>query len=136
MKDFDWIISQIIDTQTPVRDLIKESDMNNKSFFEVLKDTQFSEQYARAMQIRVEMMADEIIQISDDSSNDLLLTEFGEKENKEFVNRSRLRVDTRKWLLSKMLPKKYGDNLEFYEKLKIDQEKEQQGDNKIIIERV
>jgi hypothetical protein len=30
----------------------------------------------------------------------------------EHVQRSRLRVDARKWLLSKLLPKQYGDRVE------------------------
>jgi hypothetical protein len=32
--------------------------------------------------------------------------------NREHVSRSELRVNTRKWLLSKMLPKKFGDRVE------------------------
>ena len=31
---------------------------------------------------------------------------------KELANRDRLRVDTRKWVASKMKPKKYGDKVE------------------------
>ena len=61
-------------------------------------------------------MADEIIDIADEGVNDLMTVVYGdeeyEKENKEVVNRSRLRVDTRKWLLSKLIPKKYGDKID------------------------
>ena len=32
--------------------------------------------------------------------------------NGEHIQRSRVRIDTRKWLLSKMLPKVYGDKAE------------------------
>ncbi len=32
--------------------------------------------------------------------------------NGEHVQRSRLRVDTRKWILSKLAPKRYGDKLQ------------------------
>ena len=32
-----------------------------------------------------------------------------EVENAEWINRCRLQVDTRKWLMSKLVPKKYGD---------------------------
>jgi hypothetical protein len=37
-----------------------------------------------------------------------------EKEvvNNEVVNRSKLRVDTRKWLMAKMKPKVYGDKVD------------------------
>lgn len=70
------------------------------------------ERYARAKQLQAELIAEELIEISDDSSDDVMLNEKGQKiENKEFVNRSRLRIDTRKWLLEKLLPNKYGNNL-------------------------
>ena len=56
--------------------------------------------------------AEEIIEISDDSSGDELTDEDGKTRiNSEFVNRSRLRVDTRKWLMARMAPKKYGDKI-------------------------
>ncbi len=76
----------------------------------------FGSQYARAREIGYQSMADEIIEISDDSSNDWMERKRGdgtteEVENKEVLNRSRLRVDTRKWLLSKALPKLYGDRI-------------------------
>ncbi len=78
----------------------------------------FSAQYARARDIGLEVMADEILEISDDGSNDWMerFDKDGEsngwKLNGEAVLRSRLRVDSRKWLLSKMAPKKYGDRLQ------------------------
>lgn len=78
---------------------------------------EFSEQYAKARSIQAEMMFEELLEIADDGTNDWM-----EKENKdgstytaldhEHVQRSRLRVDTRKWYLSKVLPKKFGDKQE------------------------
>ena len=69
----------------------------------------FSAKYAQARQVGYERMAEEILEISDDSSQDTQFTEQGAKADNEWINRSRLRVDTRKWLLSKCLPKIYGD---------------------------
>ena len=69
----------------------------------------FGLQYAQARVIGYRLLADEILEISDDSSGDVVETENGPKANAEFVARSRLRVDSRKWMLSKMLPKIYGD---------------------------
>jgi hypothetical protein len=76
----------------------------------------FRAQYARARELQAEHWAEEIIQIADDSRND-----FIEKENRdgstyeavdnEHINRSRLRVDTRKWLMARLAPKKYGDRV-------------------------
>ena len=72
----------------------------------------FVAQYALAREAGYRCLADQIIEISDDSSGDTVDTEHGPKPNPEFVARSRLRVDSRKWMLSKMLPKLYGDKLE------------------------
>lgn len=75
----------------------------------------FSAQYARAREIGYQAMADELLEISDDGRNDWM-ERNGEDDrgwvaNGENMGRSRLRVDTRKWLLSKALPKLYGDKI-------------------------
>ncbi len=68
----------------------------------------FAARYDRARRIRLDLMADEIIDIADDARNDWMEIELknGESQvvlNKEAVARSRLRVDSRKWMLSKLL---------------------------------
>lgn len=66
----------------------------------------FCDQYAKARRIQYELMADEITDICDDGRNDYVEREDGTMAvNSEVVARSRLRVDTRKWFLSKVLPK-------------------------------
>lgn len=78
-------------------------------------DAGFRERYVRAMELRWERMAEEIQEISDDGTNDWVERERDDDDNPitvpnhEHIQRSKLRVDSRKWLLSKMLPKKYGD---------------------------
>lgn len=80
-----------------------------------LKDdalTPFAEQYARARETGYQLLADEILEISDDSQGDVVVDGQGnERTDAERVARSKLRVDSRKWLLSKMLPKVYGDKI-------------------------
>lgn len=61
----------------------------------------FAEQYARARRVGYTIMGDLLLDDADRES-----TEAGA------VARDRLKVDTRKWLLSKALPKIYGDKLE------------------------
>lgn len=72
----------------------------------------FAQQYARARETGYLLLADEIIAIADTAviaqktvskATGLEITEG------DAVDRSRLMVDTRKWMLSKMLPKIYGD---------------------------
>lgn len=76
----------------------------------------FLAQYARAKEESTDAMAEEILDIADDGSNDYMEVTKGNKtyniEDKEVTNRSRLRVDTRKWIMSKMKPKRYGDKLD------------------------
>jgi hypothetical protein len=72
----------------------------------------FRDQYTRAKEVMAEAMAEDILDISDDGTNDYYAAEDGLRPDTEHIQRSKLRVDTRKWLLSKLLPKKYGDKLE------------------------
>lgn len=78
----------------------------------------FSHMYMKAKMDQVEALTDECLDISDDISNDNIVKvneKTGEEYvvcNSEYVNRSRLRVDTRKWLASKLAPRIYGDKQE------------------------
>lgn len=73
----------------------------------------FSEQYARARGELIDNIADEILNIADYGVNDTVADDEGnERTNTDVIQRSRLRVDTRKWLLSKMMPKKFGDKIQ------------------------
>lgn len=81
------------------------------------KENPFSAQYEKARLAGYGRMADELLDIADDGTNDYVERERenGTKHvvfDSEHVQRSRLRVDTRKWLLSKALPKVYGDKIE------------------------
>lgn len=80
------------------------------------KHPQFVEQYARAKQESSDAMAEEILDIADDGTNDWMKVKMGSKNvdipNKEVLQRSKLRVETRQWLMSKMKPKKYGDKVD------------------------
>lgn len=76
----------------------------------------FRDQYARAKQEASDAMADELLDIVDDGSNDWMEVHMGGYTktvvDQEAVQRSKLRAETRKWLMSKMKPKKYGDKLD------------------------
>jgi hypothetical protein len=75
----------------------------------------FSTQYTKAREIGYQSMADELMEIADDGRNDWMERrgeeDAGWQANGEHIQRSRLRVDTRKWMLSKVLPKIYGDKV-------------------------
>ena len=74
---------------------------------------EFLHMYVRAKELQADFMADNILNIADDNGKDIRTTEDGVASvNYDHINRSKLRVDTRKWLLAKLMPKKYGDKLE------------------------
>lgn len=59
------------------------------------KYPEFMQQYALAREDQAETHADEMLEIADDVT--------------EEPNSRRIRIDTRKWIASKLKPKKYGD---------------------------
>jgi hypothetical protein len=74
-------------------------------------------QYARAKESQMELIGEEIVEIADESAGDIVQIENEdgttyEKVNHENIQRSRLRVDTRKWLMSKLAVKKYGEKIQ------------------------
>lgn len=73
----------------------------------------FLEQYTRAKQESADALTDEMLDIADDATNDWMLRNGDENVGYDFkgehVQRSKLRIETRKWLASKLKPKKYGD---------------------------
>ncbi len=81
------------------------------------KNAAFADLYTQARERLVEHWADEILNIADDVTTDYI-TKVGrngheyEAVDQEHIQRSRLRVDTRKWLMSKLAPWKYGDRVE------------------------
>jgi hypothetical protein len=74
----------------------------------VNEDAELAAEYARAREDLIERMATEIMEISD---QDVGVAVDGKKDWAA-VQKHKLQVDTRKWLLSKLAPKKYGDRLE------------------------
>lgn len=73
------------------------------------KDREFSEQYARAREAQAETMADEILDIADEIPP---MNPVTGAYDSGAVNHKRLRIDSRKWIASKLLPKKYGDKVD------------------------
>ncbi len=102
-----------------LRSICEYDDMPARStvFKWVFEKKEFSDQYDKARAMQAEGMADEILDISDDGTNDWMERRNDDGEitgyqvNGEAIQRSRLRVDARKWVASRLLPKKYGDKL-------------------------
>jgi hypothetical protein len=107
----DLICSKIADGYT-LRQIAKIIDCEASAITcWVRQDDEFATQYARAREIQAELFGDELIEIADDGSNDWMEREGVVVADHEHIQRSKLRCDNRKWLMSKMLPKKYGDRV-------------------------
>jgi hypothetical protein len=84
----------------------------------VAKHPEFQEQYRAAREAQVEVHHEEILEISDNCTDDVQMilgnAEEGElgRINHSAVARAKLQVDTRKWIMSKMAPKKYGEKVQ------------------------
>ncbi len=82
------------------------------------KYPEFCQQYARAKEESADALVEEITDIADDGTNDWMQKHdaggenIGWQVNGEHIQRSKLRVDARKWIASKLKPKRYGDRLE------------------------
>ena len=75
----------------------------------------FAAQYTRARDLGLDAMADELIEIADKTHEGVTVTtkEWGEEvKSGDMLGHRQLRYDARKWYLSKLAPKRYGDRLD------------------------
>jgi hypothetical protein len=83
-----------------LRSICKPDDMPAESTVRkwVVYDREgFSAHYEKARRAQMDALAEDLLEIADENSDD--------------VQRARLRVDTRKWLMSKIAPKRFGDRI-------------------------
>lgn len=113
----DEICERIADGES-LRRICSDDDMPSKStVFKWLNEKpSFSDQYTRAREAQADSLFDEILDIADDARNDWMerngQEDIGYQVNGEHVQRTRLRLDARKWMAGKLKPKKYGEKQE------------------------
>ena len=111
----DLICKHIENNKGSLRSALElENTPSSATFYKwIQEDKNKLKQYAHACNVRADLIFDEMLDIADDGSNDFMLNRNGDEVlNGEHVQRSKLRIDARKWALSKMNPKKYGDKLD------------------------
>jgi len=82
----------------------------------LFKHKEFADIYAQAREYQADFYFEEILEIADGTESDILLDKDGNptgKVNHENINRSRLKVDARKWVVARLAPRKYGDQVQF-----------------------
>lgn len=113
----DKICARLADGES-LRTVCKDEGMPCKStVFNWLRTIpEFRANYGVAKVECADAYIEEVIDIADDGSNDWMLSNkpnsTGYVMNGEHIQRSRVRIDTRKWIASKMNPKKYGEKVE------------------------
>ena len=123
-KTFDNIINQLSFSDLSLTNICKSFDLNPAFFYMWLEGNEERiKQYTRARELQADFLADQIIDISNDKIGDtIIIYKDGvpiEVEDKEFVSRSKLKIDARKWIASKLKPKKYGDKIEVEQKTEL-----------------
>ena len=113
---FDQICERVTQGESITAICKPASEMlSKKKFYELLNnDEEKRNQYARACEARAEHIFEQVMVIADATQDDIIKdpdTGF-DIVNHNVIQRDRLRVDARKWILSKMNPKKYGDKIQ------------------------
>jgi hypothetical protein len=115
---FDEILFDIAEKGYSWRKALKDENgnlrMSSRTFDKLLNiDEEKVKRYARACEMRADVIADEIMEIADNVGGDMITLKDGrEVVDNAVVQRDRLRVDSRKWLLAKLQPKKYGERID------------------------
>src|SRR5262245_48354063 len=88
-----------------------EGQPSRDSVYAWMRERQeFSDMYARAREERADLLFERIAAIAEDATGDYVKKEDGTLVvDHENIQRSRLRVDTMKWMASRLAPRKYGD---------------------------
>lgn len=93
-------ICKRISSGNSVHSVCRQDDMPDRStIYRWLREKpDFKDQYERALKEREDYHFDEMLDISDKVEDDSIK-----------IQKAKLMIDTRKWVLSRMNPKKYGD---------------------------
>jgi hypothetical protein len=113
-KAFNDICTKICGGSSLRATLCFDNTPSSQTFYKWIdEDKEKAKQYARACEERTDYIFEDLITISDSAGGDLITLPDGrEVVDNAVITRDRLRVDTRKWMLSKLNPKKYGDKLD------------------------
>lgn len=105
-----------------LREICKADDMPSRDTIYAWKavNQAFSDRYERAVEDRAEKLAEDILAIADDDADDIGFKEGEDADGAgakpfikiENIQRARLKVDARKWIASKLFPRKYGDKVQ------------------------
>ena len=115
-KIFDDICINVIEKRMSFNQAVKDSVITLATFYKILLLSDANKElYNYAREIRADVLFEEIIEISDQTENGETIEESDRGTKKitgDMIRHRQLKVDARKWVVSKMLPKKYGDKID------------------------
>jgi hypothetical protein len=107
-KELQTSILQGIESGLTLRQVAKQNDISDSLILKhVREDEEFCKQYTRVLELRTDSDFEGLIDLVDEEPE---RGKFG--IDPAWVNLQRMRVDTRKWALSKRNPKKYGERIQ------------------------
>lgn len=87
--------------------------LRQRVYLWLLENETFRDNYVRARDAYADVVFDDCMDIADRASNDFTIDSEGNiVVDHEAINRAKLMIDTRKWMLGKMKPKKYGEKID------------------------
>lgn len=106
-------VCERIESGASLRTACDREGIPRKTFFQWIdKDKSKSNQYARAVNERAEYLAEDLIDLVEKRDDIVYSDESGKlRTDAVLVQAKRLEVDTKKWIVSKLFPKKYGDKI-------------------------
>jgi len=111
---FELVCQEIEQTTTGMRKICLDHNSSSSAFFDFIDNEKDeakklikAERYARARERQADFLADKMLEVAFDDVDD-------EKDyvGANHIQRDRLKVDTMKFIASKLKPKKYGDKLD------------------------
>jgi len=106
--NLDLLCATIAESTQSLAGIVKRLQEQQPDFpsvatiYRLLRDNEdFAIQYTRAKEDQSDILVDEMLDIADDDSGDC--------EGMVSAQRSKIKIETRKWIASKLKPKLYGD---------------------------
>jgi hypothetical protein len=79
----------------------------------LMENEAFCQRYARAKEDSLQILEDEMLELADNTRLGEIVTVKGdgteERKIADMIEHRKLQIETRKWLMGKLKPKKYGD---------------------------
>ena len=108
-------VCKILSEGNSLVSVFRDNDLGIKKskFYQLLNEHEdFVDKYARACEDRSDLLFEEILDIADENEADAYIDNGEAKIDGNTVQRSRLKIESRKWMLGKMNPKKYGERIQ------------------------